>query len=593
MPAFASHATNNLMDGGALQSLFPPSSSIRSRGRLSPVQLSSKPQRRPQQHHFYTPSSLGRQVVLTFSKANRIYSLDAVNGSLIASQDLSTEGEGPFIVSDLPSCNDISQTIRITSTPVIDPSVDTVYFWAKGYLAHGQSGWQNAGYRFYAIDAATLKERSGFLTNIQGAMADNDNTRRFTASALIVTEWVIGMSTSRKFVTAYATVGGAGTPAQVGTWNGGGGAAGVWMAGSAVASDNFWTSFRRYDSAAGAVGVGPATITALNGQSGTAILWICDTNGVRVYHAVPVNGQMVEIPLLAMGGLTKFSRVAFGDGRYCLTTSGGSIFGFGAPVAAPLNCTSPGLILSNPMYQAQDSSLPTGSLSSGASFSFPVTLNLTNHVLNSGITNSPSVSPGVLSSALTSITTTSKDSRYSSEQSISLTGKAVVKGPFLSISPLQVTFPGIVNTGKSALNLLGYAFSTKSDGPYNSVKVSSAANLDNNGTFTSQDLPALGTIIPIISSVTVTASFPRRQPLHHTHNLLKRWHPICHPLRQCINLPDRLLEQLTNEEDWITVPDCTPSSTCPSQINIGSPAPAPLHKQFVSTRVVQTSRSRS
>jgi hypothetical protein len=118
----------------------------------------------------YTPSSLKRQVVLGFSEANRLYVIDAVNGTLIKSRDLSLEGESPFIVSDLGSCNDIGGTIGITGTPVIDPTTDTVYFWAKSYLQSGQRGWQNGAYRFHAVDAATLVERPGFPTNIQGAM---------------------------------------------------------------------------------------------------------------------------------------------------------------------------------------------------------------------------------------------------------------------------------------------------------------------------------------------------------------------------------------------------------------------------------------
>jgi hypothetical protein len=118
----------------------------------------------------YTPSSLSRQVVLAFSEANRLYVVDAVNGTLIATRDLSLEGESPFVVADLGGCNDIGGYIGITGTPVIDPSTDTVYFWAKSYLAPGQSGWQNGAYRFHAVDAATLAERPGFPTNIQGAM---------------------------------------------------------------------------------------------------------------------------------------------------------------------------------------------------------------------------------------------------------------------------------------------------------------------------------------------------------------------------------------------------------------------------------------
>jgi hypothetical protein len=118
----------------------------------------------------YTPSALGRQVVLAFSEANRIYVVDAVNGSLIASRDLSAGGETPFKVADLGSCNDIGGNIGITGTPVIDPTTDTVYFWAKSYLSSGQSGWHNGAYRFHAVDVATLVERPGFPTNLQGAI---------------------------------------------------------------------------------------------------------------------------------------------------------------------------------------------------------------------------------------------------------------------------------------------------------------------------------------------------------------------------------------------------------------------------------------
>jgi hypothetical protein len=118
----------------------------------------------------YTPSTLSAQLVLVFSEQNKIYSLNAINGSLFATRDLSVDGESPFQVSDLGSCNDISGTIGITGTPVIDPSSNTIYFWAKSYMAPGLSGYQNGAYFFHAIDAVTLKERPGFPTNIQGEM---------------------------------------------------------------------------------------------------------------------------------------------------------------------------------------------------------------------------------------------------------------------------------------------------------------------------------------------------------------------------------------------------------------------------------------
>lgn len=115
----------------------------------------------------FTPSTTGRQIVLSFSEHNRIYSLDAVNGTLLATRDLGLEGEGPFAVSDLGQCNDIGGSIGITGTPVIDPATDTVYFWAKSYISTIK-GFQNGAYRFHAIDAVTLQERAGFPKSIQG-----------------------------------------------------------------------------------------------------------------------------------------------------------------------------------------------------------------------------------------------------------------------------------------------------------------------------------------------------------------------------------------------------------------------------------------
>jgi hypothetical protein len=122
----------------------------------------------------YTPSSTGVQVVIAISEQNKLYVLDAVNGTLYASRDLSLEGESPFKVSDLGGCNDISGTIGVTGTPVIDPITDTVYFWAKSYITPGQTGYQNGAYRFHAVDAVTLKERPGFPVNMQGRTGGYD-----------------------------------------------------------------------------------------------------------------------------------------------------------------------------------------------------------------------------------------------------------------------------------------------------------------------------------------------------------------------------------------------------------------------------------
>jgi hypothetical protein len=119
----------------------------------------------------YTPSSTGVQIVLAFSEQNRLYAIDAANGTLYATRDLAADGEVPFLVSDLGNtCGDITGTIGITGTPVVDPATDTIYFWAKSYISPSNAGqgYEYGAYRFHAVDAATLTERPGFPVGIQG-----------------------------------------------------------------------------------------------------------------------------------------------------------------------------------------------------------------------------------------------------------------------------------------------------------------------------------------------------------------------------------------------------------------------------------------
>ncbi|KAK3944151.1 WSC domain-containing protein [Diplogelasinospora grovesii] len=233
----------------------------------------------------YTPKSTGRQVVIAFSEQNRIYVLDAVNGTLYNMRDMSTQSqpEAPFYVADLGNCNDISGTIGITGTPVIDNGTDTIYFWAKSYMVQGQRGYQNGVYRFHAIDAVTLQERPGFPTWVEGVPADNDNTRYFTGGNVLqrtslnlingvvyagfgghcdlynYTGWVVGMRANTGApVTLYSTSAGDRAPDQDGTWNGGGGGCGIWQSGAILSSDNSGRLF---------FATGNGYKTTVNGQS--------------------------------------------------------------------------------------------------------------------------------------------------------------------------------------------------------------------------------------------------------------------------------------------------------------------------------------
>ncbi|KAK3941806.1 hypothetical protein QBC46DRAFT_429062, partial [Diplogelasinospora grovesii] len=63
------------------------------------------------------------------------------------------------------------------------------------------------------------------------------------------------------------------------------------------------------------------TVTSFNGQPGTGVVWLADVNnGLVAFKAVPVNGQLVPIPLgMTTGRLNKFQRPAFGNARIYTT----------------------------------------------------------------------------------------------------------------------------------------------------------------------------------------------------------------------------------------------------------------------------------
>jgi hypothetical protein len=374
------------------------------------------------------------------------------------------------------------------------------------------------------------------------------------------------------------------------------------------------------DSSPGAVGVGAATITTLNGQAGTAILWVVDTNGIRAYNAVPVNGKMISIELPTTIAPSKFQRPAFGNGRYYMNNLNGQVFGYGSPVALPLNCSSPvdfgtlaigdastktltctaniainkitGLTVAGDLYTAQNSSLPRGALNAGQSFSLPVTFNLTGYVLNSGSTSAPAVEPGVQTTAMTFFTDNGV-SGYSGQQSITLTGTSVSQGPWISMSPLHVNFPSIVigssspssastfiirNNGQSSLKILGYGYASTDDGPYRNVTMDSSANgmfvLDVNGYYTSQDLVPIGTTIAAGGSVTVHTTY-QSSKVGSTFTILKVFSTGGSAyiiLSGSANtVPIALLESSTNEGGWNTIPHCSvPTDGCTFQIDIGT-----------------------
>jgi hypothetical protein len=179
------------------------------------------------------------------------------------------------------------------------------------------------------------------------------------------------------------------------------------------------------------------------------------------------------------------------------------------------------------VFQSQNSSLPSKSLTTGSIFSFPVIFNLTQY----------KSSPAVQTAAL-NLLTNNTVAGFSSEVPISVTGKAVSNNPIISISPLQVSFPGLIvssaaayagsasslvisNFGQNNMTISGYAFAT---GTYTNSPNSPVTNvtftkgvavLDVNGYFTSSDLPPVGTIIQGGAAVTVDLLFNTTVSIYH------------------------------------------------------------------------------
>lgn len=302
--------------------------------------------------------------------------------------------------------------------------------------------------------------------------------------------------------------------------------------------------------AAGRVGVGIPTTTSYKGQVGTGILWISDPSlGLQAYNAVPVNGVLKPIPIVATGGLNKFQRPAFGDGRLYTTDGNGNVMCLGSPVALPLNCTDPidfqdvtigtsstktvsctalipitkinGCTTGVSTWKCDNSTLPQGALAQGATFSFLVTWDLTQATVSDVQQASfGKVIPGVESTSL-SILTTNGVPKYSTVLPVSLIGRVVSQNPFLTITPTEIDLGGIVlgsagapsglsasliisNVGAQALSFLGTAWTNSVAG---TVQWTNITNGDLGNGFTSTEFPKAGDTLASGASITVPVHF--------------------------------------------------------------------------------------
>ncbi|HVU51857.1 MAG TPA: discoidin domain-containing protein [Polyangia bacterium] len=181
----------------------------------------------------------GRVFVAT--EANDLYLLDPVTGAITSSRALGAAFDATHLPNGM-SCGDITPTVGITGTPVIDTSTATAYFFSKS----------SAGvWTLHGVDATTLAERSGFPVTIAGA-AQNEPSQTFNGAyqhqrpGLLLMNgvvyggfgahcdigpyqgWIVGVSTSGHITAMFSTEKGTGAAGR---------GAGVWMSGGGLASD--------------------------------------------------------------------------------------------------------------------------------------------------------------------------------------------------------------------------------------------------------------------------------------------------------------------------------------------------------------------
>jgi hypothetical protein len=177
--------------------------------------------------------------VLVATEANRVYGLDAQSGAERWQRDLGTA----WNTSDL-GCADLTPSMGVTGTPVIDTATETAYMASKTYVS-GNSG--PAEWRLHALDMSSGAERSGFPVRLS-ASAQNaagqsfDATHELNRAGLLLLDGVVYVAFAGicDFSPYQGWVFGVATAGQVrAKWVAvdSGDGAGIWQSGGGLVSD--------------------------------------------------------------------------------------------------------------------------------------------------------------------------------------------------------------------------------------------------------------------------------------------------------------------------------------------------------------------
>ena len=285
------------------------------------------------------------------------------------------------------------------------------------------------------------------------------------------------------------------------------------------------------------LGVGHGTTTSLNGAAGSGLVWTSDVEGLnlRIYKAVPnASGTLDMIKSFNIPGSQKFGRPVFGDGRAYVASNQGYIYGFGSPVALPLNCTGPlsfGTVNLNNVSDPQtitctasiQTQLTSVSIVGNNNFAFsglptfPLSV-----AAGSSFTFQARFAPkqvGSLSSSA-ALNTTNSIAGYSSTTLVNLIGVGNSIVPLLAVNPNTVTFQGVItgqnkegvnqsgvltNLGNAPLTISSLQFSlTQETGGWVTPNMSADGTAAQVGAFTFYNLPK---VIPALSSAYIPINF--------------------------------------------------------------------------------------
>ena len=259
------------------------------------------------------------------------------------------------------------------------------------------------------------------------------------------------------------------------------------------------------------LGVGHGTVTSLNDQPGTGLVWTSDVEGanLRVYNAIPEQGVLKLINSFVTPATTKFTRPVFGDGIVYQGTLEGYLYAYGSPVNLPLDCNSPydfGTVSTNAssspvkiQCQARiDVTVTSISISGNKNFlvSGLPTLPLqvaasTNFSFNAVF--APQQVGSLQSDVL--INTTQTDNTFAINTPIRLKGVAESNSPVLSISPNVLTFENVI-TGEAAGGVNGSViWSNLGNRPLTVTSISYSLIRENGPSFSPNSTTAGKTVI--------------------------------------------------------------------------------------------------